>query len=181
MRTVTFSELSEMSTFLPKYQVVFLSNPSDPIAGSNSTLLNFSILESNNNIYNTYVALTITEKRSGSIADQLPYKFYEFSDITIPYTFPTPGDYLVTLPNKDNGRREVPSRASCCELRRFSRRSKPVNNAWRIDAVPCHNCWVSHCMHCSISPFQTKARSRKNLIALGVQSGWPDILMKITS
>jgi len=86
-----------------KYQVVFLSYPSDPIAGNNSMLLNFSILESNNNIYNTYVAVTITEKRSGSIVDQLPYKFYEFSDITIPYTFPTPGDYLVTLQTRITG------------------------------------------------------------------------------
>jgi len=86
-----------------KYQVVFLSNPSDPIAGSNSTLLNFSILESNNNIYNTYVAVTITEKQSGSIIDQLPYKFYEFSDITIPFTFPMPGDYLVTVQTRITG------------------------------------------------------------------------------
>jgi hypothetical protein len=80
------------------YQVVFSPYPSAPVAGDNSTRLNFSVLDNNtDNIYNSYSALVIKEKQSGNITDQVPYKLYEFSDISFPYTFPKPGDYVVTL------------------------------------------------------------------------------------
>ncbi len=36
------------------YQVIFAPNPSTPVAGDNSTSLNFSILENNTNLYNIY-------------------------------------------------------------------------------------------------------------------------------
>jgi hypothetical protein len=78
------------------YQVVFAPNPSNPAPGGNSTL-SFSVLENSNNIYNIHSAVVITEKRSGEIVDQIPYRLYEFSDITIPYTFNDAGDYVVTL------------------------------------------------------------------------------------
>jgi len=78
--------------------VVFAPNPSTPLPGDNSTLLNFSVLENNtDNIYNIQAAVVIAEKQSGNIVSQIPYRPYEFSDITIPYTFNDTGDYTVTL------------------------------------------------------------------------------------
>lgn len=82
---------------IDKYQVVFAPYPSNPAPGDNSTLLNFSILENNTNIYNIHAAVVIAEKQTGGIVDQIPYSLYEFSDITIPYTFQNTGDYIVTL------------------------------------------------------------------------------------
>ena len=80
--------------------MTFVPYPSNPVAGSNSTTLNFSVLENNTNISNVYSALTITEKGSGEEEEaiaQYPYKLYEFSDITLPFVFNMTGDYAVTL------------------------------------------------------------------------------------
>lgn len=83
---------------IDQYQIVFSPYPSTPKAGDNSTRLNFSVLDkNNNNIYNIYSALVISEKQSGKIIDQVPYKLYEFSDISVPYRFPKPGDYVISL------------------------------------------------------------------------------------
>lgn len=79
------------------YQVIFAPIPSTPVAGSNSTLLNFSILKDGVNIYNIHSALAITNRSGGAIVDQIAYKPYEFSDITIPYAFERPGDYAIAL------------------------------------------------------------------------------------
>ncbi len=80
------------------YQIVFSPYPSTPLAGDNSTSLNFSILDGNgNNLNNIYSALVITEKQSGKVIDQVPYQRFEFSDISIKYAFPKPGDYVATL------------------------------------------------------------------------------------
>jgi hypothetical protein len=88
---------------IDNYQVIFSPSPSTPIAGDNSTSLNFSILENNTNIYNIYAALQVTEKQSGDIIGQVPYKLYEFSDIAIPYTFNDMGNYVVTLQTRITG------------------------------------------------------------------------------
>jgi hypothetical protein len=85
------------------YVVIFAPQPSTPIASDNSTSLNFSVLENNTNIYNIYAAAMITEKQSGNIIGQVPYKLYEFSDITIPYTFNDTGNYVVTLQTRITG------------------------------------------------------------------------------
>jgi hypothetical protein len=82
---------------IDNYQVIFQPSPSLPVAGDNSTLLNFSILKDGNNIYNSYVALVISDKSSGAPVEQFSYRQYEFSDITVPYTFQSPGDYVVEL------------------------------------------------------------------------------------
>ena len=61
----------------------FSNLPFVPYAGENSTL-NFSILDENNsNIGNLYAALTIKSKAPENIS-RIPYRFYEFSDITFP-------------------------------------------------------------------------------------------------
>jgi hypothetical protein len=83
------------SVNVDNYQVVF-SPPSLLKAGDNSTTLNFSILDKyGNNINNIYSALVI--RQSGEIINQAPYRLFEFSDISIKYTFPKPGNYIVTL------------------------------------------------------------------------------------
>jgi hypothetical protein len=88
---------------IDKYQVVFAPYPLNPVAGSNSTLLNFSVLENNTNIYNIHSALVVTDKQSGDIVGQVPYRLYEFSDITIPFTFDDTGRYVVTLQTRITG------------------------------------------------------------------------------
>ena len=88
---------------IDNYQIIFAPNPSTPVAGDNSTSLNFSVLENNSNIYNIYAAMVVTEKQSGDIIGQIPYRFQEFSDITIPYTFNDTGTYVVTLQTRIAG------------------------------------------------------------------------------
>jgi len=86
------------------YQIVFASYPPLPIAGDNSTLLNFSILDKENqNVNNIFASLIIKNKVNGSIIQNIPFKFYEFSDITFPYTFKDIGDYQVSLLVRING------------------------------------------------------------------------------
>lgn len=82
---------------IDKYQVVFAPYPPSPVAGSNSTLLNFSVLENGDNIYNIHSAVVVTDRQSGDVVGQVPYRLYEFSDITVPYTFDDTGRYVVTL------------------------------------------------------------------------------------
>src|SRR5919107_4379833 len=88
---------------IDNYEVIFSPSPSTPIAGDNSTSLNFSVLENSTNIYNIYSALVVTDKQSGEIVGQVPYKIQEFSDITIPYNFNDTGDYVVTLQTRIAG------------------------------------------------------------------------------
>jgi hypothetical protein len=80
---------------IDRFQVVFAPNPSNPMPGGDSTL-NFSVLENNENVANIHAAVLIAE-RSGDVVAQIPYRPYEFSDITVPYTFNETGDYVVTL------------------------------------------------------------------------------------
>jgi hypothetical protein len=77
---------------IENYQVIFSPSPSIPIAGDNNT-----------NIYNIYSALVVTEKQSGNIVGQVPYKFQEFSDMSIPYHFNDTGNYVVTLQTRVAG------------------------------------------------------------------------------
>lgn len=86
-----------------KYGVVFAPYPAAPNAGSNSTVLNFSLLENNTNIYNVHSAVIIKDKHTGSIIDQIPYRLYEFSDMSVPYTFKDTGDYVITLQTRITG------------------------------------------------------------------------------
>ena len=85
------------------YQVLFVPFPGTPNAGDNSTTLNFSILQDGFNVDNVYVSFTIKERDSGSVEEQVPYKFYEFSDITIPYNFQKIATYVITVETRVNG------------------------------------------------------------------------------
>jgi hypothetical protein len=78
------------------YKVAFEPTPLLTKAGENTTL-HFSVLKDNANVGNVYAAMQIKEKQTGKIVEQLPYKLYEISDISIPYTFQNNTDYSVTL------------------------------------------------------------------------------------
>ena len=89
---------------IDKYQLVFLPYPDIPIANDNSTRLNFSLMENKTDVYNVFVSLIIKDRRSGNVVvEQIPYKFYEFGDITFPYIFRNASDYRVTFQAKING------------------------------------------------------------------------------
>ncbi len=86
------------------YQIVFAPYPSLPFAGDNSTLLNFSILDKDNqNVNNIFASVSIKNKLNDSTVQNFPFRFYEFSDITFPYTFKEIGDYQVSLLVRING------------------------------------------------------------------------------
>ena len=88
---------------IDKYQVVFLPFPSVPLSNDNSTKLNFSLLENNTDVYNVFVSLIIKDRNSGNVVEQIPYKFYEFGDISLPYTFQNVSDYTITFQARING------------------------------------------------------------------------------
>jgi hypothetical protein len=100
---VVYAHFFGAANSIDRYQIVFQPLPIVPAAGENSTL-NFSVLDTNNsNINNIYAALTIKEKNTGIIVKQIPYKFYEFSDISFPYKFQNNNDYKISLQTRING------------------------------------------------------------------------------
>ena len=86
-----------------KYQIVLLPYPNIPSVNDNSTKLNFSLLENNTDVYNVFISLIIKDRNSGNVVEQIPYKFYEFGDITLPYTFQNVSDYIITFQARING------------------------------------------------------------------------------
>jgi hypothetical protein len=100
---VAYAHFFGISKNIDNYQIVFQPFPIVPEADENSTL-NFSILDKDNaNVDNVYAALTIREKNTSKVISQIPYKFYEFSDITFPYKFRNNTDYTATFEAKING------------------------------------------------------------------------------
>ena len=85
------------------YQIIFVPFPDTPKAGDNSTRLNFSVLKDGQNVVAVFVALIIKQKSSGTIEQQFPYKFYEFSDITIQYAFKKAMNYDVIIEARVKG------------------------------------------------------------------------------
>ena len=88
---------------IDKYQVVFLPFPNIPLVNDNSTKLNFSLMENKTDVYNVFVSLIIKDRNSGNVVEQIPYKFYEFGDITLPYIFQNVSDYIITFQARING------------------------------------------------------------------------------
>jgi hypothetical protein len=90
---------------IDNYKILFLLSPSKPIVGDNTTKLNFSILDKDQNrdIKSIFAALTIKEKNSGEIVHQVPFKLYQSSDMTFPYTFQNNTDYQLVLQTKISG------------------------------------------------------------------------------
>lgn len=86
-----------------KYQIAFQLYPKFASAGQNATL-HFSILNENgSNLVGVYAALVMKEKEPGTIVEQMPYRFYESSDISIPYKFHDNSKYVATLLTRIGG------------------------------------------------------------------------------
>jgi hypothetical protein len=92
---------------IDNYQILFLLSPPKPVVGDNSTKLNFSVLdkEENTDVKLIFAALTIKEKEedTDTIVHQVPYKLYEFGDITFPYTFKNNTNYEAILQVRISG------------------------------------------------------------------------------
>jgi hypothetical protein len=100
---IAFAHFFGATKTIDNYKIVFQPMPSILYVGDNSTL-NFSILDKDNtNVYNIFSALIISDKNTGKTVAQIPYKFYEFSDITFPYRFQNKTNYIVSLQTKING------------------------------------------------------------------------------
>ena len=84
---------------IDKYQIKFRTSPSVILADNNSTTkLNFSIQHKNNtDVYDVFAALTIKEKNPDKVVAKIPYRLYEFGDITFLYVFEKSADYQVSL------------------------------------------------------------------------------------
>ncbi len=86
-----------------KYKIAFQLYPKFASAGQNATL-HFSVLDENDsNLIGVYAALVMKEKELGTIVEQMPYRFYESSDISIPYKFHENSDYVATLLTRITG------------------------------------------------------------------------------
>jgi hypothetical protein len=99
---IAYAHFFGISKNIDNYQIVFQPLPTIPEANENSTL-NFSNLDKDNaNVNNVYEALNIREKNTAKVVEQIPYKFYEFSDITFPYKFANNTDYIATFEARIN-------------------------------------------------------------------------------
>ena len=85
--------------YFGNYSIVFVPSPDPPLAQQNNTKINFSVLLYGDNIYNVAAAVTLKAK-NGTVIEQTPYRPHEFSDISVPIVFPSPGDYIVSLQTK---------------------------------------------------------------------------------
>ena len=86
------------------YKIVFQPYPAIPLAGDNSTQINLSVLDKDGkNINIMFASLSIKQKETGDLVKTFPFKLYEFSDMTYPYTFTKSGTYVVTLNSRING------------------------------------------------------------------------------
>jgi hypothetical protein len=99
----TDTQSTAVTKNIDNYQVDFLPVPNILSVNDNSTKLNFSLLENNTDVYNVFVSLIIKNRNSGNVVEQIPYKFYEFGDVSLPYTFQNVGDYTITFHAKING------------------------------------------------------------------------------
>ena len=108
------------------YQILFVPSPTTPSTEDNSTRLNFSILKDGQNADNVYVALTIKEKDSRKLEEQLPYTWYEFSDISIPYKFQKVTNYVITVEARVNG--DPPKYLATPLVANFDIRAKDPND-----------------------------------------------------
>jgi hypothetical protein len=99
----TDTQSAAVTKNIDNYQIDFLPVPNILSVKDNSTKLNFSLLENNTDVYNVFVSLIIKDRTSGNVVEQIPYKFYEFGDISLPYTFQNVGDYTITFQARING------------------------------------------------------------------------------
>ena len=100
---VTIDNGATVKTADNKYLVAFQPFPKLVSAGQEATL-HFSVLDENkSNLVGVYAAMLMKEKTTGKVVEQMPYKFYEISDISIPYKFHENSKYVATLLTRING------------------------------------------------------------------------------
>jgi len=100
---VTIDNGATVKTVDNKYLVAFQPFPKFVSAGQDATL-HFSVLDENRaNLVGVYAAMVMKEKTTGKVVEQMPYKFYEISDISIPYKFHENSKYIATLLTRING------------------------------------------------------------------------------
>lgn len=86
-----------------RYQIAFQLYPKFASAGQGTTL-HFSVLDRNSSgVGGIHAAMVMKEKGSGEIVEQVPYRFYESGDISIPYKFHDNEDYVATLLTRIEG------------------------------------------------------------------------------
>jgi hypothetical protein len=85
------------------YSIAFLPYPAHPKVNDNTTLLTFNVQKKGNDVTNTFISLIIMDKNSKKIVYQVPYKFYEFADMTYSYTFQNQSKYSLSLLTKVAG------------------------------------------------------------------------------
>jgi hypothetical protein len=89
------SQSNVLSRGIGSYVVLFQRIPSSAQGSDNSSLLRFSVMQNNQDIYGVFAALTIKEKGSNNISATFPYKFYELGDIDFRYNFQNAADHEV--------------------------------------------------------------------------------------
>jgi hypothetical protein len=93
----TVDSKATVKTIDNKYQIAFQLYPKLASAGQNATL-HFDIRDENSsNLGGVYAALVMKEKEGNTIDEQMPYRFYESGDISIPYKFHDNSDHVATL------------------------------------------------------------------------------------
>jgi hypothetical protein len=92
-------------------------------------------MENNTDVYNVFVSLIIKDRNS-NVVEQIPYKFHEFGDISLPYTFQNTGDYIVTFQARINGdpNYKVTPLTASFDISVMS--SEIPFNAWMVSLIP---------------------------------------------
>jgi len=99
----TFKSGRIVKTIDNNYQALFRLYPKFASADQNATM-HFDILNKNDSdLVGVHAALVMKEKETGTIVEQIPYKFYESSNISIPYEFDNNSDYVATLLTRIKG------------------------------------------------------------------------------
>jgi hypothetical protein len=93
-------------------------------------------MENKTDVYNVFVSLIIKDRNSGNVIEQVPYKFHEFGDISLPYTFQNTGDYIVTFQARINGdpNYKVTPLTASFDISVMS--SEIPFNAWMVSLIP---------------------------------------------
>lgn len=84
---------------IDNYKIVLLPFPNKPVV--NETVnLNFNIQENKTDLNGVFSSISIMNNKTKQLIYNSTYKFYEFSDFTIPFIFKEAGNYVLSLDTK---------------------------------------------------------------------------------
>lgn len=84
---------------IDKYKIVLLPFPNNPVI--NETVnLNFNVQENKTDLNGIFSSIHIINDKTKQLVYNSTYKFYEFSDFTIPFIFKESGAYVISLYTK---------------------------------------------------------------------------------